>query len=118
MRSRIDWKYALALELTDPGFDSSVLTEFRSRLLAGSAETLLLDTLLDRVQDQGLLKARGRARTDGTHVLAAVRVLSRLVLCGETLRAARNALADADPTWLLAQITPEWFARYSRRIDE
>jgi len=118
VRSRIDWKYARALELTDPGFDRSVLTEFRSRLLAGSAETLLLDTLLDRLQDQGLLKARGRARTDGTHVLAVVRVLSRLVLCGETLRAARNALADADPMWLLAHITPEWFARYSRRVDE
>ena len=118
VRARIDWKYALALPLTDPGFDSSVLAEFRTRLLAGEAEALLLDSVLECLQDKGLLKARGRARTDGTHVLAAVRVLSRLVLSGETLRAALNALADADPAWLLEQITPEWFTRYSRRVDE
>ncbi len=30
VRSRIDWKYALCLELDDPGFDSAVLSEFRS----------------------------------------------------------------------------------------
>ena len=38
VRSRIDWKYALALELTDPGFDSTVLSEFRTRLVEGSVE--------------------------------------------------------------------------------
>lgn len=118
VRSRIDWKYALALPLTDPGFDSSVLTEFRTRLLAGEAEALLLDSVLACLQDKGLLKARGRARTDSTHVVAAVRGLSRLVLCGETLRAALNVLADADPAWLLDQITPAWFDRYSRRVEE
>ena len=46
VRARIDWKYLLSLELTDPGFDFSVLSEFRDRLLAGSAEELLLDKLL------------------------------------------------------------------------
>ncbi len=116
--ARIDWKYALALPLTYAGFDSSVLSEFRTRLLAGDAEALLLDALLDCLQEKGLLKARGRARTDSTHVLAAVRVLSRLVLCGETLRAALNDLADTDPAWLREQITAEWFARYSRRVEE
>src|ERR687890_326870 len=48
VRGRIDWKYALGLELTDPGFDASVLCEFRSRLLAGGAEERLLDRLLER----------------------------------------------------------------------
>ena len=38
VRARIDWKYLLGLELTDPGFNFSVLSEFRDRLLAGSAE--------------------------------------------------------------------------------
>ena len=28
VRGHIDWKYALALELTDPGFDHTVLSEF------------------------------------------------------------------------------------------
>src|SRR4051794_13858813 len=50
VRSRIDWKYALALELTDSGFDASILSEFRERLIAGSLETRLLDTLLTQLQ--------------------------------------------------------------------
>jgi transposase len=57
VRGRIDWKYALSLELTDPGFDASMLSEFRSRLVAGSAEETLLDTMLERFKVQGLLKA-------------------------------------------------------------
>jgi transposase len=48
VRGRIDWKYVLGLELTDPGFDHTVLSEFRTRLLAGGAERVLLDTLLTR----------------------------------------------------------------------
>ena len=44
VRSRIDWKYALAIELTDPGFDASILSEFRHRLIADAPEALLLDT--------------------------------------------------------------------------
>ena len=43
VRGRIDWKYALALELTDPGFDASVLSEFRTRLVYGGADHLLLE---------------------------------------------------------------------------
>jgi len=70
VRGRIDWKYALGLELEDPGFDYSVLCEFRARLVQGSAEERLLDTLLDACARRGLLKARGRQRTDGTHVLS------------------------------------------------
>lgn len=93
VRSRIDWKYALGLDLADPGFDYSVLSKFRARLLAGSAEMILLDTLLERFKVQGLLKARGKQRTDSTHVLAAIRTLNRLESVGETLRAALNAVA-------------------------
>ncbi len=93
VRARIDWKYLLGLELTDPGFDFSVLSEFRDRLLAGSAAELLLDKLLERCQALGLLTARGQQRTDSTHVLAAIRVMNRLELVAETLRAALNALA-------------------------
>src|SRR5262252_6550090 len=118
VRARIDWKYLLSLELTDPGFDFSVLSEFRDRLLAGSAEALLLDKLLERCRALGLLTARGLQRTDSTHVLAAIRVLNRLELVAETLRAALNAVATVAPDWLQA-ITPlAWYERYSRRIEE
>ena len=46
VRGRIDWKYALGLELADPGFDFSVLSEFRARLIEGSTEASLLDAML------------------------------------------------------------------------
>jgi transposase len=118
VRARIDWKYFLSLELTDPGFDFSVLSEFRDRLLAGSAEELLLDKLLERCQALGLLKARGQQRTDSTHVLAAVRVLNRLELVAETLRAALNAVATVAPDWLQDLSPLAWYERYSRRIEE
>jgi transposase len=88
MRSRIDWKYALGLELTDPGFDHTVLSEFPARLLSKDAERLLLDSLLNRLRQLSLIKQRGRQRTDSIYVLAAVRRLNRLERVGETLRAA------------------------------
>jgi transposase len=88
VRARIDWNYLLGLELSDPGFDHSVLCEFRARLLAGQAEEQLLERVLESCHDLGLLKARGRQRTDATHVLAVVRTLNRLELVAET-RCAR-----------------------------
>ena len=97
VRGRIDWKYALGLELTDPGFDFSVLCEFRARLVAGGAERLLLEAMLETCKAHGLVKARTKQRTDSTHVLAAIRTLNRLELVGETLRAALNSLATVAP---------------------
>src|SRR5512142_3055480 len=117
VRGRIDWKYALGLELTDPGFDHTVLSEFRSRLVQGQAELLLLDTLLNRCRELGLIRERGRQRTDSTHVLAAVRMLNRLERVGETMRAALNDLAVMAPDWLQALAPPAWYQRYGRRVE-
>lgn len=117
VRGRIDWKYALGLDLTDPGWDASVLSEFRARLVAGEAEAQLLDTMLARFAAAGLLRARGRQRTDATHVLAAIRVLNRLETVGETLRHALNSLAAAAPDWLRPQLDPAWVERYGARVD-
>jgi hypothetical protein len=118
VRARIDWKYLLSLELTEPGFDFSVLSEFRDRLLASSAEELRLEKLLERCRALGLLTARGQQRTDSTHVLAAIRVLNRLELVAETLRAALNAVATVAPDWLQALTPLAWDERSSRRIEE
>jgi transposase len=118
VRGRIDWKYTLALELTDPGFDASVLCEFRKRLIAGNAELLLFETMLTLFREQGLLKAKGRMRTDSTHVLAAIQVLNRLECVGETLRQALNTLASAAPDWLQSWVPSVWFDRYGRRFAE
>jgi transposase len=100
VRARIDWKYALGLELTDEGFHYSALSEFRTRLVQGGIEHLLLDRLLERCQERGWLKARGRQRTDSTYVLGAVKALNQLELVGETLRHALNVLATVAPEWL------------------
>jgi transposase len=118
VRSRIDWKYALSLELTDSGFDASVLSEFRTRLIAGGSEHLLLETMLTHFRNRGLLKARGRQRTDSTHILAAIRVLGRLECVGETMRHALNSLAVVAPEWLRAQVPSEWFERYGKKFED
>lgn len=118
VRSRIDWKYLLCLDLTDPGFDHTVLSEFRARLLAHDAETLLFDTLLTQFRALGLLKPRGKQRTDSTHVLAAIRALNRLELVGETMRHALNSLAVVAPDWLLTHSQAAWVDRYGPRVAD
>ncbi len=118
VRSRIDWKYALSLELTDSGFNYSVLSEFRDRLLEGTAEQQLLDRMLEKFQAKGLLKARGTQRSDSTQVLSVAREMTRLEFLGETLRHALNTLAEVAPSWLQSQVPVEWYDRYSRRFED
>ena len=118
VRARIDWKYALSLELTNPGGDASVLCEFRTRLVEGAAGPVLLEAMRSRLKDLGLLKARGQQRTDSTHVLAAIRTLNRLESVGETLRAALNGVATVVPDWRAGVAAPEWFERYAIRVEE
>src|SRR5256714_3967522 len=117
VRERIDWKYALGLELTDAGCDFSVLSEFRARLVESQQETLLLDRLLEVCKQRGWLKAGGKQRTDSTHVLARVRSLSNLECVGETLRAVLDDLAALAPEWLVQQISLDCFERYSQRRE-
>ena len=117
VRGRLDWKYCLGLALEDEGFDFSVLSEFRARLVAGGLESAIFEALVARLHEQGLLRAGGRQRTDSTHVLAAIRSLNRLELAGETVRAALEALAAAAPGWLAGVIDPSWTERYAARVD-
>ena len=118
VRSRLDWKYALGLALTDSGFDFSVLSEFRTRLVVGNAEHLLLETMLTRFEERALLKARGKQRTDATHVVAAVRTLTRLELVAETMTHTLNVVATVAPDWLKSGVPTVWYERYEKRIDE
>jgi transposase len=117
VRGRLDWKFLLGLELDDPGFDFTVLGDFRSRLIGHGLEGRVLDAVLARLSAAGLLRAGGRQRTDSTHVLAAVRTLNRMEFVGETLRAALEALAAAAPGWLTPLIDSGWADRYGARID-
>lgn len=117
VRTRIDWLYALALPLDEPGFDYSILSDFRQRLLAAGAQDLILEPILQLCREQGWLKAHGKQRTDATAVLARVRALNSLESVGESMRAALNAIAEQAPTWLQAHLDPEWFDRYVHRFE-
>lgn len=96
VRTRIDWVYALALPLDDPGFDYSILSDFRQRVLAGQAQDLILEPILQ---------------------LCRARALSSLESVGESMRAALNALAEQDPAWVQAHLNPAWFERYVHRFE-
>ncbi len=110
-RTRIDWQYLLGLPLDDPGFDHTVLAEFRARVAGAGLEQVALDALLTRLAADGLVTAGGRQRSDSTHVTAAVAALNRLELAGESVRAALEALAAAHPAWLEQRICVPDFAR-------
>ncbi len=118
VRGRIDWKYALGLELTDAGFDYTVLSKFRARVAAHDLQERALDLLMEAMKSRGLVKAGGKQRTDSTHVISAIRDLNRLELAGESVRACVEALAVAAPDWL-AQVVdvPGWSRRYGARVD-
>ncbi|MGI8306240.1 IS1182 family transposase [Saccharopolyspora hattusasensis] len=118
VRTNLAWKYALGLELTDPGFDHTVLSEFRARVVQHRLEEKALDLLLAVLRDKGLVTAGGKQRTDSTHVIAAVRDLNRLELAGEAVRACLEALSAAAPHWVAEVLdVPGWSRRYQQRID-
>ena len=108
VRTRIDWKYALGLDLADPGFDDSILSEFRARVVSGGLDQVVLGTLLKQLAADGLVKPGRKMRTDSTHVIAAVRDLNRLEPAGEAVRACLEALAVAAPHWLAGHLDDSW----------
>lgn len=114
VRVRLDWKYALHLALDYEGFNFSVLSEFRDRVLRHGAEARLFDSVLARLQEMGLVKRRGRQRTDSLAVLTKVRDLTRLEQLVETLRLALVALLKEDKGWTLATVPPTWEDVYGK----
>jgi hypothetical protein len=118
IRFGLDWRYALGLDIDDPGIDHTVLSEFRTRVVEHDLAEAVLDLLLAGLVERGLLGPGGKARTDSTHVVAAVRDLNRLELAGESVHAALEALAVAAPDWLAQTIdVPAWSACYTARVD-
>ena len=117
VRRCMDWKYALSLDLHDPGFDFTLLHDFRQRLLAHEATQRLLDTFLTACKARGWIKARGTQRTDSTHVLAAIRSLHRVECVLEAMHWALNQLSAADSAWVRQHVPLEWYARYGLRAE-
>jgi transposase len=117
VRSRIDWKYLLSLDIDDSGFDFSVLSEFRSRLINSNAEERIFNKIIEHCKNLNLIKSRGNQRTDSTHVLASVKSLNKIEIIGESLRAALNEIACIEPEWLQKIAKPEWYDKYASRIE-
>jgi transposase len=118
VRSRIDWKYALGLELTDEGFDFSVLSEWRKRLIDHEKSERLLEIMLTYLSQENLIKQRGKQRTDSTHILAAIRQLNRLECVGETMRKVLNDLSYFATEWLKDKVSQDWFDLYSMKFEK
>ena len=117
LHTRLDWLYALALPPDEPGFDYSILSDFRQRLLSAQAQDLILEAILRLCRERGWLKAQGKQRTAAAAVLARVPALSSLESVGESRRAALNALASQEPAWLREHLNPQWFDRYVHRFE-
>jgi hypothetical protein len=118
VRARLDWKYALGLALDDPGFDASVLTEFRARLLADGQTERLLTLMLDRLRNAACCTGAGAsAPTPPTSTWRSATCTGCKQVI-ETLRAALEALAVVAPAWLDGLIPPEWTSRYGQRGDD
>jgi transposase len=118
VRRGMDWKYALSLDLTAPGFDFTLLHDVRHRLLAHEAGQRFLDTLLAACKARGWIKARGTQRTDSAHVLAAIRTLHRLGCVLEAMHDALNRRSDVAPAWVRRQVPLDWYPRYGLRSDQ
>ena len=116
LRMRMDWKYALHLPLAHEGFDYSVLSEFRDRLVEHNAEGLVFEQLVQEFRSMGLIKQPGRQRTDSIAMLMSVRRLSRLELVVETLRLAVGSVLKVDRQWVEGLIPPSWEDRYGERF--
>ncbi len=106
LRMRLDWKYALHLPLEDAGFDFSVLSEFRDRLIEGQAEVRVFEKLVAEIRAMGLIKERGKQRSDSIAMLVKVRRLSRIETVVETLRLAVVALVAGNREWCEEIIPP------------
>lgn len=116
VRCRIDFKYAMAMELDDPGFHHSVPADFRDRLAEDDRADRLLDLALARLEEAGLVRERTTQRTDSTHVLALVRDLTRLELITEAVRAALEEVAGTSPHLLDELVDEGWGLRYGRPV--
>ena len=113
--TRIDWKYALHLPLCYKGFDASVLSEFRDRLISNKAERVIFDKVLEKMKAEDLLKGRAVQRTDSLMILSAVRKLNRLELVMETMRLALEEIAKEDIKFFQANIEKTWIETYAQR---
>jgi transposase len=101
-----------------PGFDFTLLHDFRQRLLAHAAAQPPLDTFLTACKARGWTNVRGTQRTDSTHLLAAARTIHRFECVLEAMQQALDRLSAADPSWMQQHAALEWYARYGLQAEQ
>ncbi len=116
LRTRTEWKYALHLPLNYPGFESSVLCQFRQIILADPAGHEVFQQALDRLAQTGLFRNLDTQRSRGDEVVAAVCTIACLEQLVEAMHAVLEALAAVEPRWLLTHSLPHWYERYNQMV--
>jgi transposase len=112
LHTRMEWKYALHLPLNGPGFDYTLLREYRQRLARNPIDQLLLQHLIAQVTAIGLLPLTERQDISVTDVLVSVSNLGRIEDLFEALSAALVVLAARYPDWLRCSALPHWYEGY------
>jgi transposase len=115
LRFRFDWKYALHLEPGYKGFDHTVLSEFRQRLLRHGAESRVFTAIFAQLKQLGFYKHKGIQRTDSLAIYTHHRLLKRIELCVETMRVCIKHLLHHAPEWTRATLPLAWEERYAKR---
>jgi transposase len=115
LRFRFDWKYALHLPPEYKGFDHTVLSEFRQRLLKYGAESRIFNAIFAQLKQLGFYKQRGIQRTDSLSIYTHHRRLKRIEVCVETMRVCIKELLHRAPDWTRATLPAEWEERYAKR---
>jgi transposase len=115
LRFRFDWKFALHLPPEYKGFDHTVLSEFRKRLLTHEAESRVFNAIFAQLKQLGFYKQRGIQRTDSLSIYTHHRRLKRIELCVETMRTVIKELLHRAPDWTRTTLPTEWEERYAKR---
>jgi hypothetical protein len=116
-RIRTDWKYALHLPLSHPGFVSDTLCDFRHRLLLNEPAQAQLHIALERLYNNSALPRDFIPSADTNLVLQSVCARNRLELVTAAMQAAVQTLVVTHYEWLRRILRPHWLLRYSRALS-
>lgn len=114
MRERIDWKYALHLDMNHPGMDAETFCEFRQWLSINKIGQQNLAELLQRLSAITFFTNKPGTSLEPDQVISDVCQISRLAKIWEAFNQATKALAAVRPDWLSAASLPHWPERYGQ----
>jgi transposase len=130
VKVRLDWKVALGLRVDYPGFHSTRLVRFRSRLLGRTSKNeqdeateeekerarMLLDRIIQKLVDYGLVKRNQSVRLDSTHVLTAAKNINRYQTIFESMKLAVRAVDTEDSSLLGNETLAPLREKYSKPL--